>query len=334
VAGWLEVSLSVEAEVAEAVADLFARHAPHGVVLETERIDPDLPEARPAPTTRVRAYFPQADDLADRLRALETGLWHLGQILPLPSPEYREVADEDWSQAWKANYHPLTVGRRLQIVPAWLEAPPGDRMTLWMDPGMAFGTGSHPTTRLCLEAIEAQLQPGQVVVDLGCGSGILGLAAAALGARRVYACDIDPQAVEAARAGAARNGVVQSMEIFEGSLETLAERLEADGTQADLLLANLLEGILLDLLPRGLSSLVRPGGRLVLSGILADQAQRVGEAAGGQGLQPIQALADGDWRALIYQTKPPPRAGAAGNAGSTEGAVRAARPGRAGVGDT
>src|SRR3990172_9945609 len=102
-AGWLEVSLSGDAGAAEAVADLFARHAPHGIVLETERIDPDLPEARPAPTTRVRAYFPHADDLADRLRALETGLWHLGQIRPLPSPEYHEVADEDWAEAWKAN---------------------------------------------------------------------------------------------------------------------------------------------------------------------------------------------------------------------------------------
>jgi ribosomal protein L11 methyltransferase len=314
VAGWLEVSLSVDAEAAEAVADLFSRHAPHGVVLETERIDPDLPEARPSPTTRVRAYLPQADDLADRLRALETGLWHLGQIRPLPDPEYREVADEDWSLAWKSNYRPLTVGRRLQVVPAWLEAPPGDRLTLWMDPGMAFGTGSHPTTRLCLEAVEALLRPGQIVADLGCGSGILGFAAAALGARRVYACDIDPQAVVAARAGAARNDVGDSMEIFEGSLEALAARVEAAGTRADLLLANLLEGILLDLLPRGLAALVRPGGRLVLSGILADQAQRVAEAAEGEGLQPLETLADGDWRALIFETRPPPQAGAAGDA--------------------
>ena len=104
------------------------------------------------------------------------------------------------------------------------------------------------------------------------------------------------------------------MEIFEGSLEALAARLQAAGARVDLLLANLLEGILLDLLPRGLASLVLPGGRLILSGILADQAQRVAESAEGEGLQPMQALADGDWRALIYETKPPPRAGAAGDA--------------------
>jgi ribosomal protein L11 methylase PrmA len=105
------------------------------------------------------------------------------------------------------------------------------------------------------------------------------------------------------------------MEIFEGSLEALAARLQAAGARVDLLLANLLEGILLDLLPRGLASLVRPAGRLVLSGILADQEQRIGEAAEGEGLRPLHVWADGDWRALIYETKPPPRAGAAGDAG-------------------
>jgi len=308
---WLEVTLSVDSEAAEAVADILARHAPHGVVLETERLDPDSLDAHPSPVTQVRAYLPHDDSLSDRVRQLETGLWHLGQIRPLPPPVYRDVADEDWSEVWKASYRPLLVGRRLQIVPAWLEAPPGDRLTLWMDPGMAFGTGSHPTTRLCLEALESALRPGMVVADVGCGSGILSFAAAALGARRVYACDIDTAAVEATRAGALRNHTADVITVLEGSVEELDRAWAAEGLRPDIVLGNLLESILLDLLPRGLGRGIRPPGRLILSGILAEQETPVRWAAERNGFRWLETRAEADWRALVLESKPPPTSGAA-----------------------
>jgi ribosomal protein L11 methyltransferase len=324
---WLEVTLSVDAELAEAVADWLSKFAPHGVILQTERVE----EGSPPSLTEVRAYMPQDDNLKQRVADLETGLWHLGQIRSLPDPAYREVADEDWSEAWKASYRPLAVGQRLQIVPAWLEAPAGDRLTLWMDPGMAFGTGSHPTTRLCMEALEAWLRPGEVVADLGCGSGILSFAAAALGARRVFACDIDPLAIEATRSGAVRNGVAETVEVFEGSLDELGHRLRSAGLAPDLLLANLLESTLLDLLPRGLGDTVRPGGRLVVSGLLAEQTDRVSQAAEDRGLRPLDVLAEGDWRALVLESPPPPAMGAArdtsSRAGSQPGSQMVAPPG-------
>jgi ribosomal protein L11 methyltransferase len=298
---WLEVSLSVDAEVAEAVADVLARVAPHGVVLETERVDPESPSAGPTPPTVVRAYLPQDSELAQRRRRMEEGLWHLGQIRPLPAPVFREVEDTDWEELWKVSYGPTMIGERLQIVPAWLTAPPGDRKTVWIDPGMAFGTGTHPTTRMCLEVLEKILLPGQVVADLGCGSGILSFAAAQLGAVQVFACDTDTLAVAASLEGAERNGVAETVEVFEGSLDALKSRLLASGQSADLLMGNLLAPILIDLLSQGLGTVVRPGGRMVLSGILAEQAAEVLEAAGARGLQLVETRAEADWRALVLQ---------------------------------
>jgi ribosomal protein L11 methyltransferase len=307
---WLEVSLAVDAEVAEAVADVLARVAPHGVVLETERPDPEKPTSAPVPPTVVRAYLPEDSELPERRRRLEEGLWHLGQIRPLPAPVFRDVEDTDWEELWKVSYGPTMIGERLQIVPAWLTAPLGDRKTVWIDPGMAFGTGTHPTTRMCLEVLEEILLPGQVVADLGCGSGILSFAAVQLGAARVFACDTDPLAVTASLEGAERNGVADALEIFEGSLDALRSRLAASGQSADLLLGNLLAPILMDLLSQGLATVVRPGGRMVLSGILAEQAEGVVGAARARGLRLVETRAEADWRALVLQTAPPPVSGA------------------------
>jgi ribosomal protein L11 methyltransferase len=298
---WLEVSLTVSGELSEPVADLLARHAPGGVVLEGEAAETGQPaHVRPY---IVRAYLPADDDLEARRRAVEEGLWHLSQIVPLPSATFRPVADEDWSEIWKEHYRPIPIGRRLLILPAWLEPPAGDRIPILLDPGMAFGTGTHPTTQLCLAALEDCLRPGDAVVDLGAGSGILSIAAARLGAARVLAVDIDIEAVVAAGENVKRNNVQSVVEIRQGSLATVSAEYPAG---ADILVANILASTLQEMAAGGLALAVRSGGIAILSGILADQAQGVLESCEAHGLRWKRSLEQEDWRALILERTTPP----------------------------
>lgn len=298
---WLEVTLTVSGELSEPVADLLARHAPGGVVVESQ-----ADESGPPASTRpfiVRAYLPADDKLEARRRAVEEGMWHLSQIIPLPPATFRPVAEEDWSETWKERYHPIPIGRRLLIMPAWLAAPAGDRLAILLDPGMAFGTGTHPTTQLCLAALEDYLQPGDTVVDLGSGSGILSIAAAKLGAARVLAIDIDTDAVRAAAENIQRNQVQWVVEVHQGSLPMVMAEC-AGG--ADLLVANILANTLEDMAASGLGLVVRDGGTAILSGILADQAQSVIDACEAHGLKWRRSLAQEDWRALILERTTPP----------------------------
>jgi ribosomal protein L11 methyltransferase len=294
---WLEVSLTVTGELAEPVADLLARHVPGGVALEAERGESG---AAPAPgDVVVRAFLPLDDRVAAQRTQIEEGLWHLGQIAPLPRPAYHEIAEEDWAEAWKTHYHPIPVGRRLLVLPAWLPVPQGDRLPLILDPGMAFGTGTHPSTQLCLAALEEHLQPGATVLDLGCGSGILGIAAARLGAARVVALDTDPVAVEATRQNAARNGVSEVIEAAEGSLEAALDLLGP--SPSELTMANILSSVLETMLRDGLARTVGPDGVVILSGILADQVESMTRVAEAMGLRLLATLSDADWRALVLR---------------------------------
>jgi len=288
---WLEVLLAVSTELAEAVADVLARFAPNGVAMSYET------GAGAGGLVEVRAYLPEeAADAATQQRVRES-LWHLSQIQPVPEPTFRWIEDEDWSEAWKSNYRPLAVGRRLLIVPAWLASETADRIPVFLDPGMAFGTGAHPTTRLCLAALEDALHPGDLVVDIGCGSGILSIAAVLLGADRVLACDIDQDALAATERGAERNGVRHAIEVFPGSLEQVLERLQGSRA-ADVLVANILAPVLEAMLGAGASDAVRQGGILILSGILAEQSAGVRAAAERAGLSLLAEESEGDWRAL------------------------------------
>ncbi len=300
---WLEVSLIVNGEAAEAVADVLTRFAPEGVALEATRLEValDTDETRPAGDVRVRAYLPADDALEKRRAQLEEALWHLGQLLPLPAPEYRTIAAADWSESWKVNFQPIRIGRRLMIVPAWLNPPlaPED-VAVRLDPGMAFGTGTHPTTQLCLQAIERHLQPGQPLLDLGTGSGILAIAAAKLGAGPILAVDIDDEAVRVARENAAANDVTDRLVIEAGSLaEVLAGRYGPQWVGVPFVVANILARIIVTLLEQGLAHTVAPGGLLVLSGILDSQAYQVLAALPAQGLTLVAQEQIDDWVAIM-----------------------------------
>jgi ribosomal protein L11 methyltransferase len=242
----------------------------------------------------VRGYLPRSRDGARRRRQLEEALWHLGAIWPVPEPTAREVREEDWANAWKEHFFAHRVGERLVIKPSWREFEGGpDDLVVTLDPGMAFGTGLHPTTRLCLLGLERAAPAGQAVLDVGTGSGILSLAAARLGAERVFAVDLDEVAVQTARANVAANGLADRIEVARGSVEAAPA-----GRSYDLVLANIIARVIIDLAP-ALAARVRPGGRLVASGVLDLRHDEVAAALGAVGLSVEETLREGDWTALL-----------------------------------
>ena len=303
--GWLEVSLTVDGELAEAVAEVLARYIPGGVAIETTAVgaSPDDAQGYPVGPLRVYGFIREDGQMEDTRRRLEEGLWYLGRIRPLPAPQFKRVQESDWAEAWKQHYHPIAVGQRLMIIPAWLDEPLEGRIPVRMDPGMAFGTGTHPTTQLCLEFVEELYPGGQgpaEVIDLGCGSGILAVAALKLGARHALGVDIDADSVRATRENAQLNEVTAGMETGLGSLaEVLAGQFSL--RQAPLVLANILAPVLVRLLDEGLDQLAAPGGLLVLSGILDTQAQGVIEAAAQRGLELVERRQIADWVALGFR---------------------------------
>ena len=249
------------------------------------RHSPEQPQDR-----KLVAWLPASDWPESERQQLEQALKPLADTfgLTLPTIHWFEQDDEDWSLSWKQHWEPDPVGQRLLILPAWLELPPehADRQVIRMDPGSAFGTGSHPTTRLCLEAIEelSDERGGSLgsirVADLGCGSGILGIAALLEGASSVAAADTDSLAVRATRDNAVVSGFGEQFQVDLGSIERLAELLE--GRPADLLLCNILAPVIEALCP-AFDTVLAPGGLGLLSGLLVSQAPRLQEVLAEQG---------------------------------------------------
>jgi ribosomal protein L11 methyltransferase len=321
---WLEVSLTVNGELAEAVADVLARFAPNGVTTE-QAVDfvNDEDEGTPVGPITVRAYLPADAGLEERRQKLEESLFYLGMIQPLPVPVFTPLADQNWMEAWKERYKPIPIGRKLIIVPAWLESPDVSRLSIKIDPGMAFGTGTHPTTQLCLEQIEKCFDNGRwtmgdgkamddglqsrvdglpsPVIDVGCGSGILSIGALKLGAGFALGVDIDEASIKASRENADANGIApEQFAVGVGSVtEILEERFPIK--QAPLVLANILAPVIIRLFGIGLADLVASGGLLILSGILAEQGDSVRSAAEEHGLKFVEKHQMGDWLALLLQ---------------------------------
>ncbi len=292
---WIEVSLRVDGEAAEATAELLQRYGYQGVVIEQEGILPDAWDDGDVPPPRyltVRAYFPDDERLSDTQARLDAALGHMSLMYPMPTPSYKRLHEEDWAEAWKAHYHPLRMGRRLFIRPLWIYVEPApDDVVIALDPGMAFGTGTHPTTHLCLEALEDLVQPGMRVLDLGCGSGILSIGAAKLGAADVLALDIDPIAISASKQNVAHNNLAERITVQQGSLETVI----ASARRFDLIVVNILAKIIIEMCDQRLGDTVRPGGRAIVSGLLVGQAERVEDALRRAGLEPYARRQMGDW---------------------------------------
>ncbi|MGB9669765.1 MAG: 50S ribosomal protein L11 methyltransferase [Halothiobacillaceae bacterium] len=261
---WHQITLTTPRDQAEALEDTLLELGAVSVTLQDAA---DVPVLEPLPgetplwpeVNVVGLFEDEADtgqvDQALSARGIQGGAWAL-------------VEDQDWERAWMDQFQPLRFGEKLWIVPSWIEAPEAQAVNILLDPGLAFGTGTHPTTALCLEWLDGADLQGKTVLDYGCGSGILAIAALKLGAASAWGIDIDPQALTATRDNAARNGI-EARHLHTG----LPGALPKDA-QFDVLLANILMGPLVELAPT-LTHHMRPGGQLVLSGLLAEQAKGV-----------------------------------------------------------
>ena len=303
---WLEISITVDPELAESVSELLSRYVSNGVVVERGVIfTNDEDEGTPHGPARVFGYLALDEHTEETRQRIEEGLWYLGRISkemanPVPEPTYRAVQNEDWMAAWKQHYRPIPIGKRLLILPAWIEDPRSGRMAVKIDPSMAFGTGTHPTTQLCMELLEDTTQAGQPVIDVGCGSGILSIGALKLGASKVLAVDIDNAAIISTRENAQANGVLDHIETGIGSVEEVKNG-QFSIRQAPLVLANILAPVIIRLFDAGLADLMEPGGKMVLSGILDTQAEDVVRAAEAKGLKRVDQKQIKDWVAIVLE---------------------------------
>ena len=294
---WLELSTTAEPEAVESVSAVFAEHG-QGVAVEQmvdSSRDGDIVHLPADAPVTIRTYLPLADpSLQERKTKLETAVWALGQLRNVTPLRIRTLRERDWENAWKEYFFVQRVGRRTVIVPSWREAeyaPQPDDIVLLLDPGMAFGTGLHPTTRLCLQAAEELVTTDTTVLDVGAGSGILSIAAAKLGAPRVEAVEIDPVAARVCEENVARNGVGQQVRVRAGTLQSHAS------LQFDVILANITIATLLELHPH-LAAHLKTGGQAVLSGVLVERAEELVSALQQAGWQHVRTDQEQDWVAI------------------------------------
>jgi ribosomal protein L11 methyltransferase len=301
---WLELTVEADVEAIEAVSEIFGRLGRGAAVRPTRLIrDPgDELSARedPAAPYLVTVHLPDDPGAPAAVESTERALWHLQAFGLRAVGELRvtPVDDADWSEAWKKDYRPQRIGR-VVIVPSWLDEPiqPGE-VAIRLDPGMAFGTGLHPTTRGCLTLLQRLEPMPRRVLDVGSGSGILGIAALRLGAERVEALDTDPLAVEATNANAAANGVGDRVLAMRG---TLAARPE--GARFELILANLVAVLLIELAD-ALAAHAETGGTLLASGIIEPRGDETLAALTAAGFRLVDRLDDGEWVSLQMERAP------------------------------
>ncbi|HGS4619716.1 TPA: 50S ribosomal protein L11 methyltransferase [Vibrio cholerae] len=267
---WIQIKLNATNDNAEAIGDMLMEET--GAVSVTFLDAKDTPVFEPLPgetrlwgDTDVVALYEADMDTSLILQQIKAS----NMLAEGFAHKVEQVEDKDWEREWMDNFHPMQFGRRLWICPSWREVPDPQAVNVMLDPGLAFGTGTHPTTALCLEWLDNLDLSGKTVIDFGCGSGILAIAAIKLGAAKVIGIDIDPQALLASKDNAARNGVEDQIEVY-------LPKDQPEGLVADVVIANILAGPLRELSPI-IKGLLKPGGQLAMSGILDTQAESVAE---------------------------------------------------------
>ena len=294
---WVELSIDTPAEFVEPLTQVFTEHGEGGVAIELPAgHNPDEGERAPVPErVTVTTYIPHDNRLEKRYARIDMAVRLVAHVGDVSELRVRVVEEEEWQESWKEHFHVLRVGTRTVIVPTWRTYEPReDDVVITLDPGMAFGTGHHPTTRMCLELLETRVQPGDRVLDLGCGSGILSIAAAKLGASKVFGLEIDPIAASVAVRNVRENGVQDIVLTDEASLP----HPRAAAGEYDLLVANVSAKVITELAEH-IVRVVRSGGTLIFSGILDKQQTEVIERMSSLGVSFEDGLTDADWVALV-----------------------------------
>ena len=294
---WLELSVEAPSEFVEPLSQIFYRYGHGGVVVESDAsFNPDEGEPPPVPDrVTVKTYLPLNCTTDERRHRIDLGVRLVAHVCPISPLQTRELDEEEWQSSWKQHFDVLHIGRRIVIRPTWKDYDPADSdVVISLDPGMAFGTGHHPTTRRCLELLENLVKTGADVLDVGCGSGILSIAASKLGARSVMGLEIDSVAVRVAKENVRENGVGHAVLVSQGSLPYPGVR----GRAYDVVVANISAKVVSEAageLVRALKS----DGTVIGSGLLLENKDRVEQAFSSAGALLQETHVDGDWVTLL-----------------------------------
>ena len=317
---WLEVHIDTNHTGLEPVETMLSALGIDGVVIDDETefedflennrqywdyVDEDLRQEMQG-RSRITFYLEAGDEGFAKLGEVRIALEELkktrddcGTLLMTLD----DLEDADWENNWKQYYQPIAIGERLLVVPEWLETEAADRVPLVLDPGLAFGTGSHATTRMCLKQLDKRVHGGERVLDLGCGSGILSIAALCLGAQEAFACDIDEKAADVAYENAARNGIgTERYTVLAGDILTDAKLQAAIGEGYDLVMANIVADVILALAP-AVKGLLAPGGVFLCSGIIDTRAKEVADKLRTAGLELLETDCEEGWFAYAARIK-------------------------------
>lgn len=308
---WQEVALTTSADAAEAAANVFFEVGVNGVVIEDSGYpgffsDGNQPEncnepdsIVPGDTVVIKGYMAVDDCLQEKMQLFHSKISGLGSFFEGYSAEIdtEEVAEEDWASSWKKFFKTTRVGERTIVKPAWEEyTPMPEEIVVEIDPGSAFGTGTHATTTTCLKVLERYVEPGQIVFDVGCGSGILSIASVKLGAFCAYARDIDPVAVQAAKRNGAANGFNESLEVEAGNF------LDGVKGRAHCIVANIVSESIIEFCPQAFSRLI-PGGKFIASGIIEKRKIEVMSEIEKSGFEIIEEVKESGWVTVVAQRK-------------------------------
>lgn len=306
---WSEIAIHTTHEATEAVANIFHEAGASGVIIEDSR-EPDIerenvfgeiveldPKDFPAEGVIVKAYLPVNSFLIETMKDIEQSILELpkyGLDVGLNKIKTSEVDEEDWATAWKQYYHPVKISSRFTIVPTWETYTPveSDELIVELDPGMAFGTGTHPTTVMCMQALEKYIGKDDTVIDVGTGSGVLSIGAAMLGAKKVHALDLDEVAVRTAKENIVVNKVEDVVDVTKGNL------LESIHLKPDVIVANILADVIMSF-SQDAANLLPTDGLFIVSGIIEEKRDEVKDDLIAKGFEIVESVLMEDWVALI-----------------------------------